>query len=75
MRLASEPRSLNSWIDEVNKMSGQFMKVSCKDCGNESVIFSRATTIISCGVCGATLTNPSGGKAELVGCTVLETLE
>lgn len=56
-------------------MSGEFMKVSCKDCGNETVLFSRATTVISCNVCGATLTNPSGGKAELVGCTVLETLE
>jgi small subunit ribosomal protein S27e len=55
-------------------MVGQFLKVSCKDCGNETVIFSRATTVISCGVCGATLTNPSGGKANLVGCTVLETL-
>ncbi len=56
-------------------MVGQFMKVSCKDGGNETVIISRATTFISCGVCGATLTNPSGGKANLVGCTVLETLE
>ena len=72
---ASEPRNSNSLIDEVTKMVGQFMKVSCKDCGNETVIFSRATTVISCGVCGATLTNPSGGKANLVGCTVLETLE
>jgi ribosomal protein S27E len=26
-------------------------------------------------VCSATLTKPSGGKAELVGCTVVEALE
>ena len=56
-------------------MSGEFIKVSCKDCGNETILFSRATTVISGGVCGATLTNPSGGKANLVGCTVLETME
>ena len=56
-------------------MSGKFIKVTCKDCGSESVMFSRATTVISCTVSGATLTNPSGGKANLVGCTVLETLE
>ena len=56
-------------------MSGEFIKVSCKDCGSESILFSRATIVISCGVCGATLTNPSGGKANLVGCTVLETME
>jgi len=56
-------------------MTNQFLKVSCRDCGNESTIFSRATTSISCDVCSATLTKPSGGKAQLVGCTVVETLE
>ena len=56
-------------------MSAKFLKVSCRDCSNESIIFSRATTAIACGVCGATLTNPAGGKAQLVGCNVVETLE
>lgn len=56
-------------------MAANFLKVSCKDCSNESIIFSRATTVISCAVCGATLTNPAGGKAQLVGCNVVETLE
>jgi len=56
-------------------MPSNFLKVSCRDCSNECVIFSRATTMISCGVCGATLTNPAGGKAALVGCNVIETLE
>lgn len=56
-------------------MSANFLKVSCRDCSNESIIFSRATTAIPCAVCGATLTNPAGGKAQLVGCNVVETLE
>ncbi len=56
-------------------MTNDFLKVSCRDCGNESTIYSRATTTISCDVCSATLTKPSGGKAELIGCTVVETLE
>ena len=51
------------------------MKVSCKDCGSESLIFSRATTVIACTVCGATLTSPSGGKAKLVGCKMVEIME
>ncbi|DAC15821.1 MAG: 30S ribosomal protein S27e [Euryarchaeota archaeon] len=55
-------------------MAGHFLKVSCKDCGSESVIFSRATTMIPCAVCGATLTKSAGGKAKLVGCDVIETL-
>ncbi len=56
-------------------MSGKFLKVSCRDCSSESIIFSRATIPIACAVCGATMTNPSGGKAQLVGCSVVEILE
>ena len=56
-------------------MAKNFLNVSFKDCSNETTIFSRATSVISCGVCGATLTSPSGGKADLIGCTVVEALE
>ena len=56
-------------------MASQFFKVSCKDCGSEAIIFSRATTAIACGVCGSTLTMPAGGNANLVGCEVIETLQ
>ena len=57
-------------------MSGSdFLKVSCKDCGNETIIFSRASSEISCSVCGSTLAKPKGGKADLVGCTIVEVLE
>ena len=56
-------------------MAKQCLKVACRDCSNETTIFSRATTVVSCNVCGATLTNPSGGKADLIGCTVVEALE
>jgi len=56
-------------------MSVYFLRVSCRDCGNESIVFSRATTSISCDVCSAVLTKPAGGKANLVGCTIVETLE
>ena len=75
MPLAKEPKSSNSQTSEVIIMASQFLKVSCKDCGSESIIFSRATTAIACSVCGATLTNPAGGNANLVGCEVLETLQ
>jgi len=46
-------------------MASNFLKVSCRDCGNESTVFSRATTAISCDVCSAVLTKPAGGKADL----------
>jgi small subunit ribosomal protein S27e len=75
MLLAKERRNSNSSTSEVIIMASQFFKVSCKDCSNEAIIFSRATTAIACGVCGATLTSPAGGNAKLVGCEVLETLQ
>lgn len=56
-------------------MTAKFLKVSCRDCSHETVIFARATTSIVCGVCGSLLTNPAGGNAQLVGCNVVETLE
>lgn len=52
-----------------------FLRVACNDCGNETVIFARASTLIGCRVCGATLAQPSGGKAALVGSNVIEQLE
>ncbi|MFQ3343878.1 MAG: 30S ribosomal protein S27e [Candidatus Poseidoniales archaeon] len=56
-------------------MSGKFLKVSCRDCGNEAILFDRAATLVSCSVCGSTLASPAGGKADLSGCTIMEALE
>ncbi|MBO96944.1 MAG: 30S ribosomal protein S27e [Candidatus Thermoplasmatota archaeon] len=56
-------------------MSGKFLRVSCRDCGAESIVFDRASTEISCSVCGSTLAVPKGGKAELSGSTVVDVLE
>ena len=52
-----------------------FLRVSCNDCGNEAVVFSRASSVISCAVCGSTLAVPKGGKADLVGSSLTEILE
>jgi small subunit ribosomal protein S27e len=60
---------------EVRLMTGNFVRVSCRDCGNEQVIFERACTKISCNICGATLVQPAGGKAKLVSAAVVESLE
>ena len=55
--------------------SASFLRVSCNDCGNEAVVFSRASSVISCPVCGSTLAVPKGGKADLVGSSLTEILE
>lgn len=45
----------------------KFYKVKCKDCENEQVVFSKAATRVACNVCGASLVEPQGGHAKLLG--------
>ena len=59
----------------MSEKKSRFLRVHCRDCGNEQIIFERATIIVNCSVCGATLARPAGGKAELTGATVAEVLE
>ena len=53
----------------------KFLRVNCRDCGHEAIIFERASTQISCSICGSTLARRAGGKAELVGSTIVDVLE
>ncbi len=55
-------------------MAGNFYKVSCGDCGNEQVVFGKASTEVACAVCGTTLATPTGGKAR-IDHEILETVE
>ncbi len=45
----------------------KFLKVKCPSCGNEQVIFDRATFPVRCLICGTQLTYPTGAKARLAG--------
>ena len=56
------------------KPKSKFMKVRCKDCENEQVIFDRASTPVSCHICGSKLAIPKGGKADIKA-EILEILE
>ncbi len=44
----------------------RFLKVVCKTCGAENVVFSHATFPARCKVCGTLLVRPTGGKAEII---------
>ena len=52
----------------------KFIKVRCNDCENEQVLFDKATTPVSCHICGSKLAIPCGGKAKVKG-RILETIE
>lgn len=49
------------------RASSKFLKVKCNDCENEQIVFDHASTSVKCNVCGSTLVEPSGGKAEIKG--------
>ncbi len=55
-------------------LPSKFVKVKCNDCENEQIIFSAASTVVKCLVCGRTLAEPKGGKAEIK-TQVVEVLE
>lgn len=58
----------------MKKPDSKFIKVRCKDCENEQVLFNKASTVVSCHICGSKLAVPKGGKAEIKS-EVLEVIE
>jgi small subunit ribosomal protein S27e len=55
-------------------MAGSFIRVACPDCENEQTVFEKASSTVSCAVCGTTLSTPTGGIADLEA-EVLEVVE
>ena len=43
----------------------KFLLVKCPDCENEQIIFDRASTVVTCLMCGRVLAKPTGGKAVI----------
>jgi len=49
------------------KPKSKFIKVKCKKCGNEQIIFSHVSRRVYCLICGGILAYPTGGKAKILG--------
>ncbi|HXX55607.1 MAG TPA: 30S ribosomal protein S27e [Methanoregula sp.] len=52
-------------VKEIRENRSTFYKVKCPDCENEQTVFSKASTVVKCIVCGHDLATPTGGKASL----------
>jgi len=65
---------MNNWRKIIPKPRSVFLQVKCPDCGNEQSIFSHTATVVHCNICGATLAEPTGGKAKIKG-EVVKVLE
>lgn len=53
----------------------KFVRVACKHCGYDQILYTFATTRIKCFNCQKFLMIPKGGKCELTDCKVIEKLE
>ncbi len=53
--------------NELPKSKSRFLKIKCQDCGNEQPVFNKCQSVVTCLVCGASLSKPTGGKAEIKG--------
>jgi len=52
----------------------KFIKVRCKDCENEQILFNKASTPVYCHICGSKLAVPRGGTSKIKG-EILEVIE
>ena len=45
----------------------KFLKLLCRKCKNEQVVFNKASTVVKCLNCEEDLVIPTGGRAQLEG--------
>lgn len=55
----------DSRFTKQKNIGNRFIKIKCKDCGNEQVTYSKISSPVACNICGATLARPTGGTLEL----------
>jgi len=46
-------------------VASKFIRVKCKKCKNEQVIFEKPASVVKCLVCGDVLAEPTGGKGRI----------
>ena len=51
----------------IPKPSSKFQKIKCKECDEENIVFSHASTSVTCKSCGNVIAEPSGAVATLHG--------
>jgi small subunit ribosomal protein S27e len=59
---------------KIKEPTSKFIKIRCPKCKNEQIMFGKATSEVTCLVCGKKLAEPTGGKSK-VKARILEVLE
>jgi len=47
--------------------NSKFLKISCKECEKENIVYSHATTSVPCNSCGNVISDPAGSNARIIG--------
>ena len=47
--------------------TSKFLKINCKECEKENIIFSHVSTSVTCKSCGNVIAEPTGSKALISG--------
>ncbi len=54
----------------VPKPSSKFLRVECSECNEKQVVYSHASTAVTCNSCGNALATPTGSLAQIHGSIV-----
>ena len=57
------------------KKPSPLVKVKCKKCNNEQIVYSRPAIVVKCNKCGEIIIEPTGGKGNLVNCEIIEVIQ
>ena len=49
----------------MSNLDSKFLKIKCSDCANESILFTKISSSVSCQFCGSSLASPTGGTANI----------
>jgi len=54
-------------MKSIKSPTSKFVKVKCKKCNNEQIVFNKASTQVKCLVCGEPLVKTTGSIAKILG--------
>lgn len=52
-------------MESIELPESEFVRVRCRKCNNEQVLFNKAAMAVKCLVCSSVLAEPTGGKARI----------
>ncbi len=58
---------MEKWEKLIPKPKSKFLEVVCPKCSNVQIVFSHASRVVRCHICGEILAEPRGGKAKIRG--------